>query len=39
MQILQTDLNTFPLRISWENVIKDQGDHLLILITLSLENV
>ena len=22
-QILQTDLHTFPLRISWENLIKD----------------
>ena len=25
MQILQTDLHTFPSRISWENLIKDQG--------------
>ena len=24
MQILQTDLQTFPWRISWENLIKDQ---------------
>ena len=24
-QILQTDLYTFPSRISWENLIKDQG--------------
>ena len=24
-QILQTDLYTFPLRISWENLIKDQS--------------
>ena len=32
MQILHTDLSTFPYRISWENLIKDQrisplGDH------------
>jgi len=25
LQILQTDLHTFPLRISWENLIKDHG--------------
>ena len=25
IQILQTDLYTFPLRISWENLIKDQS--------------
>ena len=25
IQILQTDLYTFPSRISWENLIKDQG--------------
>ena len=44
MQILQTDLYTFPLRISWEDVIKDHDMLslviiLLILITLSLDNV
>ena len=44
VQILQSDLRTFPLRISWENLMKDQGIFslliiLLILITLSLENV
>ena len=44
MQILQTDLHTFPLRISWENLKKDDGIlslviTLLILITLSLDNV
>ena len=44
MQILQTDLHTFPLRISWENKIKDRGIFslvivFLILITLSLDNV
>ena len=31
-QILQTDLLTFPLRISWENVIKDQGIFSLVMI-------
>ena len=25
IQILQTDLHTFPLWISWENLITDQG--------------
>ena len=25
IQILQTDLHTFPLWMSWENLIKDQG--------------
>ena len=44
MQILQTDLHTFPSRISWENLIKDQGSFslvitLLIHIILSLDNV
>ena len=44
VQILQSDLHTFPLRISWENLMKDQGISslviiLLILLTLSLENV
>ena len=45
IQILQTNLHTFPLRISWANLIKDHlkhflfGDHLLILITFSLDNV
>ena len=44
MQILQTDLHPFFLRISWENLIKDQGIFslviiLLILVTLSLDNV
>ena len=43
-QILQSDLHTFPLRISWENLIKDQGIFslviiLLILITISLDNL
>ena len=43
-QILQTDLHTSPLRISWENLIKDHGIfsmmiNLLILITLSLDSV
>ena len=25
VQILQSDLHTFPIRISWENLMKDQG--------------
>ena len=44
IQILQTDLHTLPLRISWENLIKHQGMFsfviiFYILITLSLDNV
>ena len=44
MQILQTVLNTFPLRITWGNLVKDQGIFslvimVLILTTLSLDNV
>ena len=44
VQILQTGLYTFPLRISWENLIKDQGIFslviiLLTVITFSLANV
>ena len=44
IQILQTDLHTFPLRISWENLINDHGIFSLviislILITLLLDNV
>ena len=44
VQILQSDLHKFPLRISWENLMKDQGIFslviiLLILLTLSLENI
>ena len=44
IQILQTDLYTFPLRISLENLIKHQGIFslviiLLILTTLSLDIV
>ena len=44
MQILQTDLHTSTLRISWENLIKYHGIFfmviiLLILITLSLDSV
>ena len=44
MQNLQTDLYTFPSRISWENFLKDHGSFsleiiLLILIILSLDNV
>ena len=41
IQVLQTDLHTFPERMSLENVIKDQGIFswvitLLILITYLL---
>ena len=44
IQILQTDLHTSPLRISWENLIKGHGIFSimiisLILITLSLDSV
>ena len=44
IQILQTDLHTFSLRISSENLIKDHCIFplviiLLILITLTLDNV
>ena len=44
IQILQTDLHTSTLRISWENLIKDHRIFsvviiLLILITLSLDSV
>ena len=44
IQILQTDLHTSPLGISWENLIKDLAIFsmviiLLILITLSFDNV
>ena len=44
IQILQTDLHTFPLRISWENLIKGQGTFSFVIIfyiltTLSLYNV
>ena len=43
IQILQTDLHAFPLRISRENLITDQGIFslwiiLLILMTVSLDN-
>ena len=31
LQILQTDLHTFPLRISWENLITDQGVFSLVI--------
>ena len=42
IQILQTDLHTFPVRNCWENLIKDQGIFsvviiLAILITFSLD--
>ena len=43
-QILQSDLHTFPLRISWENLIKHQDVFSFVIIfyiltTLSLDNV
>ena len=36
MQILQADLHTFFLRISWENLIEDQGIFSLVVILLIL---
>ena len=44
IKILRTDLHTFPLRISWENLIKHQGIFSFVIIfyiltTLSLDNV
>ena len=36
MQILQTGLYTFPLRISWENLMKDQSIFFLVIILLIL---
>ena len=44
IQILQTDLHSFPLRISWENLTKHQGIFSFVIIfyiltTLSLDNV
>ena len=44
IQIPHTDLHTFPLRISWENLIKHQGIFSFVIIfhiltTLSLDNV
>ena len=43
-QILHTDLNTFPYRISWENLFKDQSIFpeviiSFILLTFSLDYV
>ena len=32
IQILQTDLYTFPLRMSWENLIIDQGIFSCVII-------
>ena len=37
-QILQSDLHTFPLRISWENLTKDQGIVSLVIILLISHN-
>ena len=44
IQILQTDLQTFPLEISWENLLKDQSIFssmitLIILVTFSRDCV
>ena len=36
LQILETDLHTFPCRISWENLIKDQSIFSLVIILLTL---
>ena len=36
IQILQTDLHTFPYRMSWENLIKDQGIFTWVIILLIL---
>ena len=36
IQILQTDLHTFPLRMSWENLIKDQGIFTWVIILIIL---
>ena len=33
---VQTNPYTFPLRISWENLIKDQGIFSLVIISLIL---
>ena len=34
IQFLQTDLHTFPWKISWENLIKDQSIFALMFILL-----
>ena len=36
IQILQTDLYSFPSRISWENLMKDQGIFSQVIILLIL---
>ena len=36
LQILQTDLHTFPYKMCWENLIKDQGIFYLVIILLLL---
>ena len=36
IQILQTDLHTSPLTISWENLIKDQSIFSMVIILLIL---
>ena len=39
IQILQSDLYTFALRISWENLIKDQGIFSLVIIFINSHNL
>ena len=39
IQILQTDLHAFPLRISWENLIKHQGIFSFVIIFLYSHNL
>ena len=36
IQILQTNLYTFPSRMSWENLIKDQSIFFWVIILLPL---
>ena len=36
IQILLTDLHTFSYSISWENLLKDQSNFLLVVILLIL---
>ena len=36
IQILQSDLRTFPLTTSWENLIKDQSIFFMVIILLIL---
>ena len=40
IQILLSDHDTFPLRVSWENLVKDQSFviNLVILISFALDD-